>query len=780
MKPASQPSNIAFVSDYLPRRCGIATFTHDLRNAVAAQYPDAKCGVLAVNDVPEGYDYGPEVQFELQEQRLRDYQEAVNFLRFNGFDAICLQHEFGIYGGRSGSHVLAILREVDLPVVTTLHTILREPSPDQRRVMDEIVRQSERLVVMTERGRTILREVHGAPAAKIDLIAHGIPDTPFVDPSSLKDQFGVEGKKVLLTFGLLSPGKGIEYVIRALPEIVRHYPDLIYIVLGATHPHLVRAEGESYRLSLERLAEKLGMRQHVAFYNRFVEQEELEQFIGAADIYITPYLSKAQATSGTLCYAFGCGNAVISTPYWHAEELLADDRGLLVPFHDSASIATAVCGLLEDEARLDAMRERAYRSGRGMIWSQAARHYFASFFKARGDHRHHGPRFAVRTLAQQSIELPELTLDHVERLTDSIGIFQHAAYAMPSYADGYCTDDNARALLLMALLESSHDTPERRQLATKYSAFVQHAFDRDTRRFHNFMAFDRRWRDQAGSDDCFGRCLWALGTCVGRSRHRSFQKWAAELFLRALPEVEGMSSPRAWAFGLIGLQEYLEHLRGDRNVSAVSDRLTERLIRLYDEQSERDWPWFEPVLSYDNAKLPHALICSSRQGGAHRQRALDLGLQTLRWLVTEQTRDGHFVPIGSNGFYRRGGPRARFDQQPVEAQATASACIEAFEATGDRFWRDEAGRAFEWFLGRNDLDQPLYNPSSGGCYDGLHFDRINLNQGAESTLAFLLALEQMTSLQTAAVPSAEVGDATGTARRQGPPAASASLAQIHR
>jgi hypothetical protein len=665
--------------------------------------------------------------------------------------------------------------------VTTLHTILEEPSTDQRRVMDEIVRQSERLVVMTERGRTILREVHSAPAAKIDLIAHGIPETPFVDPSSLKDQFGVEGKKVLLTFGLLSPGKGIEYVIQALPEITRTHPEVIYIVLGATHPHLVRAEGERYRLSLERLAERLGMRQHVAFYNRFVELEELEQFIGAADIYVTPYLTRAQATSGTLCYAFGCGKAVISTPYWHAEELLSDNRGVLVPFQNSAAIATAVCGLLEDEARLHAMRERAYRSGRGMIWSEAARHYFASFCLARSDHRHHhGPRWAVKTLAQQPLELPELTLDHVERLTDSIGIFQHAAYAMPSYADGYCTDDNARALLLMVLLESWSDTPARRQLATKYSAFVQHAFDRDSRRFRNFMGFDRRWRDETGSDDCFGRCLWVLGMCLGRSKHRSFQKWAAELFLEALPELEAMSSPRAWAFGLIGVQEYLAHLSGDRSVSAINDRLTEKLIRLHEEQSGEDWPWFEPILSYDNAKLPHALIGSGRHGGAHRHRALELGLETLRWLVTQQTRDGHFVPIGSAGFYRRGGPQARFDQQPIEAQATVSACVEAFEATGDRHWRDEARRAFEWFLGRNDLDQPLYNSSSGGCYDGLHFDRVNLNQGAESTLAFLLALEELTSLQIAAVPSAEVGDVSGTVRRQGAPGAGPSFAHINR
>ena len=754
----NQPSRIAFVGDYLPRKCGIATFTHDLHHAVAAHDPAAECGVLAINDLPQGYDYAPEVRFEIQEQRLRDYREAADFLRFNGFDVLCLQHEFGIYGGRSGGHILELLRHVNLPVVTTLHTILQDPDPDYRRVLDEIIRQSERLVVMTERGHTILRDVYHTPAEKINLIAHGIPDMPFVDPHALKDQFGLEGKKVLLTFGLLSPGKGIEFVIRALPEITRQQPDLVYVVLGATHPNLLRIEGERYRLSLERLAEKLGMSQHVAFYNRFVELDELKQFIGAADIYVTPYLTEEQATSGTLCCAFGGGKAIISTPYWHAEELLAEERGVLVPFKNSEAIAVAVTSLLEDATRPNAMSKRAYLLGREMIWSRTAEHYLESFQKARADHgHHHGPRFAVKTLADRPMELPELTLDHVIRLTDSVGIFQHAVYAMPDYAEGYCTDDNVRALLLMVLLESSgQDTPDRRRLATKYAAFVQHAFDRNDRRFRNFMSFDRRWRDEIGSDDCFGRCLWVLGMCLGRSKHRSFRTWAAGLFLQALPGLEAVNSPRALAFGLIGVQEYLEHLGGDRNVGGTRDTLTERLIDLYERQSEESWPWFEPVLSYDNAKLPHALIFSGRRGGRHRQRALELGLQTLRWLVSEQTRDGHFVPIGSEGFYRRGGTRARFDQQPIEAQATVSACIEAFEATHDPFWRDEARRAFEWFLGRNDLDQQLYNPSSGGCYDGLHFDRVNLNQGAESTLALLLALAEMTILQTSslALPAA--------------------------
>ena len=358
MNDIVRAAKIAFVSDYLPRQCGIATFTHDLRQAVAARYPETSCRVMAINDRPEGYDYPPEVRFEIQEQHLRDYREASDFLRFNGFDVLCLQHEFGLYGGRAGDHVLALLREVKLPVVTTLHTILEEPSRDQRRVMDEIISRSERLVVMTERGRCILENTYDAPAQKIDLIAHGIPDTAYVDPDTQKGQFGLDGKKVLLTFGLLSPGKGIEHVIQALPAITRRHPDLVYIVLGATHPNLVRKEGERYRLSLERLTEKLGMGRHVAFFNRFVELDELKQVIGAADIYLTPYLGKAQATSGTLVYAFGCGKAVISTPYWHAEELLADERGVLVPFQDSAAIADAVTGLLDDGARLDAMSKQ--------------------------------------------------------------------------------------------------------------------------------------------------------------------------------------------------------------------------------------------------------------------------------------------------------------------------------------------------------------------------------------------------------------------------------------
>ena len=341
---------IAFVGDYLPRKCGIATFTHDLRHAVA-ELVTAPCLVVPVDDIADGYDYPPEVRFQIAEQELDSYRRAADFLNFSNVDVVSLQHEFGIYGGQSGSHILAFLRDLRVPVVTTLHTVLATPDVTQRRVMEQLVMLSTRLVVMTERSREMLSSVYGVPENKIDLIAHGIPDAPFPNPVLCKDQFGVEGKYVALTFGLLSPNKGIENVLKALPDVISDFPDFVYLILGATHPSLVRTEGERYRISLERTAKELGIQKHVIFYNRFVELDELTKFIGAADLYITPYLHAAQAVSGTLAYAFGCGQAVISTPYWHAEELLADGRGVLVPFADSPAIGRAITGLLHDDQR---------------------------------------------------------------------------------------------------------------------------------------------------------------------------------------------------------------------------------------------------------------------------------------------------------------------------------------------------------------------------------------------------------------------------------------------
>jgi glycosyltransferase involved in cell wall biosynthesis len=744
MKENSKVRKIAFVGDHLPRKCGIATFTSDLLAAVASAHPQSQCLAVSVNDIPGGYEYPEVVRFEIEEQDLSSYLRAADFLNISNVDIVCLQHEFGIFGGPAGGHILALLRELRMPVVTTLHTVLRDPRVDQRRVMEGLISLSTRLVVMAERGRQMLREIYQAPPAKVDLIPHGIPDVGFVDPAYFKDQFGVEGRVVLLTFGLLSPNKGIEYVLNALPRILAEFPEVVYIVLGATHPNELREHGEAYRLSLEILAKKNKVDKNVIFYNQFVELENLKEFIGAADLYITPYLNQAQITSGTLAYAFGAGKAVVSTPYWHAAELLAEDRGVLVPFGDAPAIAREVVGLLRDDTRRHAMRKNAYRIGREMVWSNVAQMYLRSFECSRlevaGTSR---KSLATKTLDQKPRELPEIRLSHLSRMTDSTGVFQHAVFSVPNFSEGYCTDDNARAFVLAVLLGELGEDPERmRTLATTSAAFMHHAFDLKTQRFHNHMSFDRRWLDEQGSEDCQGRALWALGIGVGRSPYRSFRMMAGQLFALALPALTGFTSPRAWAFGLIGIHEYLQRLSGDSLVNQTRETLTCRLMERFEASAHPDWQWFEEELSYDNAKLAHALIVSGQATG--QTAVLDRGLQALRWLTELQmSEQGHFRPIGSNGFYPRGGARANFDQQPVEAQATVSACLEAYRATSDFWWYEHAQRAFDWFIGWNDLGLELYSPETGGCCDGLHVDRVNGNQGAESTLAFLLSLAEM-------------------------------------
>jgi hypothetical protein len=589
---------------------------------------------------------------------------------------------------------------------------------------------------------------------KIDLIPHGIPDVPFVDPSFHKDLFGVEGKLVLLSFGLLSANKGIENVIAALPAILARYPNVVYIILGATHPHVLRHDGETYRLSLQWMAQEKGVEGQVIFYNRFVSLEELVKFIGAADIYITPYLNSAQIVSGTLAYTLGAGKAVISTPYWYAEEMLAGERGALVPFHDPAALAAKVIHLLDNEAKRHAMRKRAYLFGRTMIWPQVARRYMESFERARAERRHFTPP-GFKALDKYQGELPPLKLDHLRHMADDTGMLQHAIFTVPNYHEGYCTDDNARALVVSTLLEElGHN--EALELASRYLAFVWYAFNAETGRFRNFMDYQRRWLEDRGSDDSHGRALWALGTVLGRSNTPALHSMAGWLFEQALPAILDTTSPRAWAFALIGIHEYLQRFAGDRMASQVREELAGRLMALYRSSRSDQWRWYEEVLTYCNAALPHALLMC---GQSMPNKAMtEAGLESLSWLADLQRAEeagGHFVPIGSNGFYQQGGKRARFDQQPVEAQAMVSACLAAARITGEKRWRREARRAFEWFLGRNDLNLPIYDPMTGGCRDGLHADRANENQGAESTLAFLQSLLEL-RLADNALQSVEV------------------------
>lgn len=736
---------IAMVGNHAPRQCGIATFTTDLSDAIGSAFPDVECFVLAMNDTGRQHDYPDKVRFEISEADLDSYRRAADFLNVNTVDVVSVQHEYGIFGGKAGSHLISLLRELRMPIVTTLHTILAEPNLFQRAVMDEVVRLSERLVVMSEHGAALLRQVHGVAPEKIDLVPHGIPRLPQARAS--KERIGVQGKRVILTFGLLSPDKGIEHVIDALPAILKEYPNAIYIVLGATHPHVKERHGETYRLMLESRARRLGVASSVIFHNRFVSQAELNEFLSAADVYVTPYLKPEQITSGTLAYAVGSGKAVISTPYWYAEELLADDRGILVPWRDPAAIAQASIDLFGNDAKRLAMCRRAEAYGQNMFWPAVAQSYGASFDQARDLHTERLRNvFQAKTLASRPVELPETNLGHMNLMTDHTGMLQHAAFTVPRYEDGYCLDDNARALVAMALVEDAGIEDQRlvRTLQARYLAFVAHAWNPKLRRFRNFMSYDRKWQEDCGSEDSHGRALWALGTVVGRSADPGRQSLSGDLFHAALPAVSEFSSPRAWSFVLIGIEEYLRAFQGDTSVEAVRLVLAERLLGLFQRSSSAEWPWFEQSVTYCNARLSQALLVSGCRMNREDMKAASL--QSLDWLVALQhSSSGYFAPIGSNGFYIKGGQRSAFDQQPVEASATISACIEARRVTGDERWAEQARCAFNWYLGQNDLQQPLYDATTGGCRDGLHQDRVNANQGAESTLSFLLALLEMRS-----------------------------------
>jgi glycosyltransferase involved in cell wall biosynthesis len=759
------PSRIAVIGNYLPRQCGIATFTTDLCAAISAEYGATRLMALPVNDTEEGYDYPERVCWSLAQNDVKSYQDAAEFLNFNNIDMVCLQHEYGIFGGPAGSHILHLLRGLKMPVVTTLHTVLREPNPDQLVVMEEIAELSDRLIVMSQLSSQFLQEIFKVPGSKIDMVPHGVPDFPFLDPNFYKDRFGVEGKAVLLTFGLLSPNKGIENVIQALPEILAKHKNVMYIVAGATHPHVLRRDGDRYRESLQALAKELGVSSNVIFFDRFVSPEDMAAFIGAADIYITPYQHEAQVVSGTLAYALGAGKAIISTPYWHAIELLDDRRGSLVPFQNPEAIAHKTIELLDTPAIRHAMRKRAYLFGRDMVWKRVAQGYMESFARVRGD-RMENPRvqFSARATPKTLDRLPDLKLDHVNALTDDTGMLQHAIFTIPNRGEGYTTDDNARALIFAVMLErradaanaNGEDGPGNANLpgadcSARYLSFLEHAFNPASGRFRNFLGYDRRWNEPAGSEDCHGRALWSLGTVLGRSNNQGLRSAAGRLFEFSLPATVEFYSPRASAYTLLGIQEYLRSYPGDRDAQKIRSTLSRRLLEMYESIRRSEWKWFENVVAYGNARLPQALLVVGK--ACSDDRMVSAGLEALDWLVKKQhcETNHHFVPIGSQGFYHQDGEKARFDQQPIEAAGAVSACLEAHRVTGDNRWRDEAWSAFNWFLGDNDLQLPLYDSVTGGCRDGLHPERVNQNQGAESTLSFLTALLEMRALDSSSI-----------------------------
>jgi glycosyltransferase involved in cell wall biosynthesis len=734
---------LAFIGNHLPRRCGIATFTHDLHRAVATARPDLETCVVAMTDQGRIYDYPTAVRLQVRDETIDDYIQAAEFLNHAGFDVISLQHEYGIFGGEAGSHVIELLSRLEMPVVTTLHTVLPAPTDVQRDVLRRIIDSSTKLVVMAEKGRELLRSVYEVPPRKIEVIPHGIPDFPFLDSHHAKTQLGFAGRTIILTFGLLSPSKGIETVIDAMPGVIETCPNALYVVLGATHPNLVRRQGEAYRDTLAARVQELGIQDHVVFFNQFVDQATLLDHISMCDVYVTPYLNEAQMTSGTLAYSFGLGKAVISTPYWHAKELLGDGQGILVPFGDAKAMSAEISGLLTNDVGRHSMRKRAYMASRSMTWSQTAKRYLTVFETERESAQ---PEISLSHDAvisgSKGHAVPELRTGHFLSLCDSTGILQHSVHCVPNRAHGYCVDDNARALLFASALANSGEPQLSETVIARFAAFIQHAWNPDARRFRNFMSYDRRWLEEQGSEDSHGRTLWALAECARKDTDPSRRRWAAALFKIALPIVEEFSSPRAWAFALLGLDAYCTLVAGDHVAYLVRRLLADRLISLLSATESNEWGWFEDLLAYDNARLPQALILTGLTTGTPQY--VETGLRTLRWLMGHQTTSlGYFRPVGTNSFGRlRRRPEA-FDQQPVEALATISACLAAQRADAAAEWPAGALRAFAWFLGENDLHTALVDPVTGSCSDGLHPDRPNENKGAESVLSYLLGLVEI-------------------------------------
>ncbi len=724
--------HLALIGNFLPRKCGLATFTTDTYTALKARFPELKVDVYAMDDHPGRYDYPDAVTRAIPQDERSAYLDAARAIEASGAQALWIQHEYGIYGGPAGEYLIALIDRLSIPVIATLHTVLERPNPDERRVMEALLRRCSRVIVMAEKGRELLKRVHGADDKKIVMIPHGVPDRPFADPNAFKERFGWQGRDVILTFGLLAPSKGIETMIEAVPAIAADHPNALYVILGATHPNIVANEGEAYRERLKRLAADLGVGEQIAFVDGFVEQDELLDYLQAADIYATPYPNPAQITSGTLSYAVAVGKAVVSTPYVHAIEILDQDHGVLVGFGDSTAFAREINRLLTHTESRIALSKRAYARGRTMLWPRLAERAMGELEAIVASK----PQRVGRTAAPEFTPLrPDLAA--VERMSDATGMLQHSIYSVPDRRHGYCIDDNARALILMSKIDGVDDAV-RDKWTSIYASFVQYAWNGEARRFRNFMNFDRTWCEDVGSEDSNGRALWSLGVTARDARAQKHRDWASALFDVTASIALELGSPRAKAFAMLGAAAMLEAHPGHGLSREILTRFGDELIQLLDGNRRPEWSWFEIVLAYDNARLPEALLRAGHVLG--RSEFASVGLETLEWIVARQTSpEGRFRAVGTESFGRPYADPLPFDQQPLEAQATVEACAAAHEATGDSRWIDEATRAYRWYLGANDLDLPLATAQDGGCFDGLMPTGLNRNQGAESILALQLA-----------------------------------------
>jgi len=726
---------VAFISSFPPRKCGIATFTCDLINAVTSaakgQFEPLVVAMRAGNDLR----YDPPVKFEIRCNVKSDYICAADYINFSNVGLVSVQHEFGLFGGEAGSYLSLLVNKLNAPVITTLHTVLDEPDDAYRTSMVDICRASRKVITMNTRGVEMLGNIYGVAPDKIELIPHGIPDLPFVDSSYYKHKFGVEGRRTILTFGLLSRNKGIEVMLKAMPDIIAAEPSVLYIVLGMTHPSVLQNEGESYRLELQRIVNELGIQKHVTFRNRFVKDEELHNFLSAADIYVTPYLNREQLTSGTLSFAVGTGKAVVSTPYWAAMELLADGRGSLTPFADSKKLAGAIIELIEDSKRFYSLRRRAYDYGRSRTWPKMGQAYW-KLFGAKNLPLKIAARIPAKAEAVSSIEVPEPSLAHLRRLTDDTGLYQHAKLTIPRREHGYCTDDNARALIVMTTYYDQFPDLYAIDLLDKYLSFVLDCQNSDGT-VRNLMNFDRSWARNEPHSDALGRVLWALGTVMAKLPNPSYLSIVKEAFDKSVKHVR-RQHPRDMAYSILGMSDYLHQFPGASDIKHELETAADGLLTQYMENRQQDWLWFADTMTYDNSILPCALLVAGLT--LDNEKYTKTGLQICEFLLNNIFDGEHFSFVGCNGWFERGETKARFDQQPIEAASTVLMLRAAYDATNDNNFLTLQRKAFDWFLGENDLHIPLYDFRTKGCCDGLMAGGVNVNQGAESILSFLIAL----------------------------------------
>jgi glycosyltransferase involved in cell wall biosynthesis len=734
---------LAYIGTYPPRECGIGTFTMNLYNSMVMNLACRQAGnnttkdliegfIVAMNDHDQTYDYPEEVKLTIRQEHQRDYLEAVKFINLSGADICVLEHEFGIFGGQNGIYILPLLHRLEIPLIVTLHTIVKAPSYNEKAVLQEICKMANKIVVMSHKAIEFLTTIYNVDKGKIEFIEHGVPDIQFNQAQS-KQEFHLENRKVLITFGFISRNKGIETVIKALPKVIEKFPEVIYMVLGKTHPNVLRYSGEEYRIYLQHLVKSLNLSKHVLFLNEFINQKELFKYLSASDIYVTPYLNEAQITSGTLSYAIGVGSAVVSTPYWHALELLSDGRGRLFNFNDADELSTILIELLDNPEVLKDLRKKAYDYGRTITWPQSGVKYVALAYKILA------ARPEVVMKKETTIDpliLPPFSLAHIKRLTDDTGIIQHAKFGIPNLKEGYCLDDNARALLMVLMAYRQKKDTLALDLAPIYLSYI-HYMQNKNGTFRNFLSFSRVFLDEVGSEDSFGRTIWALGYLLANAPNDAYYQTGKLIFFDASQNFENLHSIRGIANTMLGISYYLRSNPNDDSITERLRNLASKLVKHYKENSSPDWKWFEPLLAYDNGILPLALLHSAEI--LKDDKITETALETMNFLTEIALKDGYLSIIGNEKWYRKDGERSMFAQQPVDALAMVLMYHQAFRLTKDKEYLNKLFACFMWFLGENDLRMSLFDFETKGCCDGFENYGVNRNQGAESSLAYLIS-----------------------------------------